>query len=95
MWQTDDGPQDVEGDTDAVLVENGRIVTVGNSGELSILALRHGLALEEANSEPQNLDGLDELLELPTSDDICTQVLNARNLYGDIARSVAATTADT
>lgn len=94
VWQTDDGPQEIEGDTDAVLVEGGRIVAAQDPDELAMLALRHGLILEEANGEPQNLDGLEELLELPTSDDICAQVLNAWNLFGDIARSVAGTLDD-
>jgi hypothetical protein len=94
VWQTEDGSQEMDGDTDAVLVEDGRIVAARDPGELSMLALRHGLILEEPNGEPQNLDGLEELLELPTSDDICAQVLNAWNLFGDIARSVAATLDD-
>lgn len=94
MWQTDDGSQEIDGDTDAVLVEDGRIVAARDPGELSMLALRHGLLLEEPNGEPQNLDGHEELLELPTSDDSCAQVLNTWNLFGDIARSVAATLDD-
>lgn len=94
VWQTDDGSQEIDGDTDALFVEDSRIVAARNPHELSMLALRHGLSLEEGHSEPQNLDGLEELLELPTSDDICAEVLNAWNLFGDIARSVAATLDD-
>lgn len=46
------------------------------------------------NDEPQNLDGLEWLLELPASDEICTELLNAWNLFNDIARSVGASLDD-
>jgi hypothetical protein len=58
------------------------------------VARRHGLNLEEDSEAPQNLDGLERLLELPASDEICSQILNAWNLYNDIARSVGATLDD-
>ena len=38
-----------------------------------------------------NLDGLKQLLELPSSEEVCTQLLEAWNLYGDIARNLDAT----
>lgn len=94
VWQTEDGTQEVEGDTDCVLVDNGRVVSVLTPEEFLTVARQHGLNLEEGSEAPQNLDGLERLLELPASDEICTQVLNAWNLYNDIARSVGATLDD-
>jgi hypothetical protein len=94
VWQTDDGTQTAEDDGDGVLVAGGRIVSARTPEEFSIIARRYGLDLDEDNSEPQNLDGLEQLLELPRSDDICSQILNAWNLFNDIARSVGATLDD-
>lgn len=94
VWQTDDGTQEVDGDTDCVLVDDDRIVSVRTPEEFSPIARQHGLSLEEDAGAPQNLDGLERLLELPASAEICTQVLNAWNLYNDIARSVGATLED-
>ncbi|MDQ0276593.1 hypothetical protein QO003_000896 [Arthrobacter silviterrae] len=91
VWQTDDATQEVEGDTDGVLVDNGRVVVVHAPEDFSVVAGRYGLRLEKDNDEVQNLDGLERLLDLPASDDICTQVLNAWNLLDDIARSVGRT----
>lgn len=50
--------------------------------------------MEGDNDETQNLDGLEQLLQLPASDDICSQLLNAWNLFGDIARRVNASLDD-
>jgi hypothetical protein len=94
VWQTEDAAQEVEGDTDCVLVDNGRIVSVLTPEEFLTVARRHGLNLEKGNEAPQALDGLERLLELPASDEICRQLLNAWNLYNDIARSVGATLDD-
>ncbi|MGL3806141.1 hypothetical protein ACSYDW_08600 [Paeniglutamicibacter sp. R2-26] len=88
VWQTDDGTQEVEGDTDGVLVDNDRVVVVRAPEEFSVVADQYGLSLEEDSGDVQKLDGLERLLELPTSDDLCAQVLNAWNLFDDIARSV-------
>ncbi|WP_345147738.1 hypothetical protein [Arthrobacter ginkgonis] len=68
--------------------------------DLLALAGRHGLELETAIDPecgidtPQDLDGLEALLELAVSDDTCAQLLNAWNLFADIARSVGATLDD-
>lgn len=91
VWQTDDGSQEVEGDSDGVLVDNGRVVVVRAAEEFSVVAGQYGLSLEEGNGDVQNLDGLAQLLELPISEVICAQVLNAWNLLDDIARSVGRT----
>jgi len=94
VWQTDDGSQETEGDSDGVLVNEDKIVSVRTPEAFSIIARQYGLDLDEDNSEPQNLDGLERLLELPISDDICSQILKAWNLFNDIARSVGATLDD-
>lgn len=58
------------------------------------MAARHGLALEDTESDLLHLDGLEQLLKLPASEEICSQLLNAWNLYGDIVRSLEATLDD-
>lgn len=88
VWQTDDGTGEDDGDTDRVLVDNGRIVCARTPTELETMAHRHGLILEEGNDDGQNLDELERLLELPASDETCAQLLNGWNLFNDIARSV-------
>jgi hypothetical protein len=93
VWQTDDESGD-EGDTDGVLVYKGQIVCARTQEDFSELARQHNLTLEPGNEEPQNLDGIEALLKLPASDDTCTQLLNAWNLLGDIARSVNASLDD-
>jgi hypothetical protein len=93
VWQTDDEAGD-EGDTDGVLVHRGRIVCARTQEDLSELARQHNLTLEAGSEEPQNLDGIEALLQLPASDDTCAQLLNAWNLLGDIARSVNASLDD-
>jgi hypothetical protein len=93
VWQTDDEAGD-EGDTDGVLVWNGQIVSAGTQEDFADLSRQHNLTLEARNEEPQNLDGIEDLLQLPASDDTCTQLLNAWNLLGDIARSVNASLDD-
>ena len=93
VWQTDDEAGD-EGDTDGVLVSNGQIVLARTHDDFADFARQHNLTLEVGNEEPQNLDGIEDLLQLPASDDTCTQLLNAWNLLGDIARSVNATLDD-
>lgn len=94
VWQTEGGTSEVEGDTDCVLVQDGRIVSVGTPAEFAMVAQQFGLKLEEGNEELQNLDELERLLELPVSDDICGKLLNAWNVFGDIARSVGASLED-
>lgn len=93
VWQTDDEAGH-EGDTDGVLVSKGKIVLAHTQKDFSELAKQHNVILEAGNEEPQNLDGIEELLTLPASDDICAQLLNAWNLLGDIARSVNASLDD-
>jgi hypothetical protein len=93
VWQTDDEAGD-EGDTDGVLVYNGQIVSARTQEDFADLARQHNLTLEAGNEEPQNLDGIEDLLQLPASDGTCTQLLNAWNLLGDIARSVNASLDD-
>jgi hypothetical protein len=93
VWHTDDEAAD-EGDTDGVLVHNGQILWASTQEELSELARQHNLTLQPGNEEPQNLDGIEGLLQLPASDDTCAQLLNAWNLLGDIARSVNASLED-
>lgn len=94
VWQSEDGPEETDEDTDCVLVESGRIVTARTPAELSTAASRLGLILEKDEGDRLNLDGLEELLELPISDEICAQILEAWNLFTDIARSVNATLDD-
>lgn len=48
----------------------------------------------QATANFRNLDGIEDLLQLPASDDTCTQLLNAWNLLDDIARSVKASLND-
>lgn len=90
VWQSDDGTGVADEDSDGVLVDNGRIVAVRTPAEFSVLSHHHDLTLEEDNGTLQNLDGLEELLELPLSDGICAQILDAWNLFNDISRSVGA-----
>lgn len=94
IWQTDDGMEVSGEDTDTVLVIDQRIATAPTAAALAELAVRHGLDFEDTEADRLNLDGLEQLLELPASEEICTQLLNAWNLYGDIARSLGATLAD-
>lgn len=94
VWQTEDGTSEVEGDTDCVLVRDGRIISVGTPAEFAAVAQQFDLKLEEGTDGIQNLDELERLLELPASDDICTKLLNAWNLFGDVARSVGASLDD-
>ncbi|WP_299169046.1 hypothetical protein [uncultured Arthrobacter sp.] len=94
VWQTEVGTGEVEGDTDSVLVQDGRIISVGSATEFAAVAQQFDLELEEGTEELQNLDELERLLELPVSDDICDKLLNAWNLFGDIARSVGASLED-
>jgi hypothetical protein len=94
IWQTDDGTQTSYEDTDTVLVLDRRVATALTAEALAELAARHGLAIEDDEDEPLDFDGLDHLLELPASEEICSQLLNAWNLYGDIARSLEATLHD-
>ncbi|MEX5258492.1 hypothetical protein [Kocuria arenosa] len=94
IWQTDDGTQTTYEDSDTVLVLDRRVVTALTAEALAELADRHGLALEDAEDQPLDLDGLDHLLELAASKEICSQLMNAWNLYGDIARSLEATLHD-
>jgi len=94
IWQSDDEPQE-EGDTDGVLVDDdGRIVWARTPGELTVLAARFGAELEEEPADLVTLDGLEKLLTLPVSDDICNQLITAWNLLGDVARSVGASLDD-
>lgn len=93
IWQTDD-EAGYEGDTDGVLVHRGKIVWARTLEDLLELAQQHNITLEAGNEEPQNLDRIEELLQLPTSDDTCAQLLKAWNLLGDIARSVNASLDD-
>ncbi len=94
VWQSDDETP-VEGDTDGVLIDDdGRIIWARTARELGELAERQGLTLEEGTAELVKLDGLEKLLTLPISDDICNQLINAWNLLGDIARSVGASLDD-
>jgi hypothetical protein len=72
----------------------GDVLTHTIPEEFLTVARRHGLNLEKGSEAPRNLDGLERLLELPASDEICRQLLNAWNLYIDIARSVGATLDD-
>lgn len=81
-------------DTDTVLVRDRQIATAPTSEGLTELAARHGLVLEESEGPLVDLDSLGQLLELPATEDICTQLLDAWNLYGDIARSVEASMED-
>jgi hypothetical protein len=87
VWQTDSGDA-VDADTDAVLVQDGKVAAAGSAGGLRALGVRHGITLEDDDDDPLELDGLGDLLELPPSDELCARLLNAWNLYGDIARSV-------
>ncbi|GEO97032.1 hypothetical protein [Kocuria turfanensis] len=41
------------------------------------LAIEHGLVLEGTEADRWNLDGLEQLLELPASEEICTRILHA------------------
>jgi hypothetical protein len=95
IWQSDDESESME-DTDGVVVDDGgRIVWARTPRELTELAEQYGLTLEDdAPSELMKLDGLEYLLKLPVSDDICNQLINAWNLLGDIARSVDASLDD-
>ena len=94
IWQTDDGMEASGEDTDTVLVIDQRIATAPTAAALAELAVRHGLDFEDTEADRLNLDGLEQLLELPASEEICAQLLNAWNLYGDIARSLGATLDD-
>lgn len=95
IWQTDDGTQVTDEDTDAVLVLDGKIVTASTTEDLTTVAARHGLELEDSDGSVQILDDVEKLLELPASEEICAQVLDVWNLFSDIARSVSATLDDT
>ena len=95
IWQTDDGTQVTEEDIDAVLVLDGRIVTAFTTEDLTTVAARHGLELKDSDGAVQVLDDVEELLELLASEEIRAQVLDAWNLFADIARSVSATLDDT
>ncbi|MHA7277730.1 hypothetical protein ACX80O_14590 [Arthrobacter sp. Hz1] len=88
VWQTDDGTGDRETDTDCVLVSNGKIVSGAVGEGVAMVAHRCGLILEQGDDEPLNLDGLEQLLDLPATDAICAQILNGWNLFNDIARSL-------
>lgn len=92
VWQTDDEAGDE--DTDGVLVHNGQIVWARTQEDFPELARQHNLTLDPGNEEFQNLDGIEDLLQLPASDDTCAQLLNAWNLLGDIACSVNASLDD-
>jgi transposase len=94
IWQTDDGTQTLGEDTDTILVLDGRIATALTFEDLAKLAARHGLVLEDFEGPQVDLDGLGQLLELLATEGICTQMSDAWNLYGDIARSVEATLGD-
>ncbi|ALE07105.1 hypothetical protein AL755_19225 [Arthrobacter sp. ERGS1:01] len=94
VWQSDDGTEAVEDDTDSVLVDHGKIVSVRTLEEFPVIAHRYGVVLDEDNADVQNLDGLEQLLELPISEETCAQILNAWNMFNDIARSVGATLDD-
>ncbi|OFI36759.1 hypothetical protein BIU82_11805 [Arthrobacter sp. SW1] len=94
IWQSEYESKD-ERDTDRVLVDDGgRIVWIRTPAELVELERQYGITLEEEVPELVVLDGLEELLALPVSDDICNQLINAWNLLGDIARSVGASLDD-
>lgn len=94
IWQSDDEPQSND-DTDGVLVDDdGRIVWARTPHELLGLAESYGLTLEDDSDLLVKLDRPDKLLTLPVSGDICTQLINAWNLLGDIARSVGASLDD-
>jgi len=95
IWQPDDGTQVTEEDIDAVLVLDGRIVTAFTTEDLTTVAARHGLELKDSDGAVQVLDDVEELLELLASEEIRAQVLDAWNLFADIARSVSATLDDT
>ncbi|MGQ1840153.1 hypothetical protein ACT4S2_17075 [Kocuria turfanensis] len=58
------------------------------------LEIEHGLVLEGTEADRWNPDGLEQPLELPAAEEICTQLLHAWHLYGDIARSPGATLED-
>lgn len=94
VWQTEVGTSEVEGDTDCVLVQDGRIISVSTAVEYAAVAQQFDLELEDGTEELHNLDELERLLELPVSDEICDKLLNAWNLFGDIARSVGASLED-
>jgi hypothetical protein len=73
-----------------VLVLDRRVLTAPTSKALADLAVRHDITLEDTVAEQLNLDGLEQVLKLPASDEICAQLLEAWNLYSDIARSLDA-----
>lgn len=67
----------------------GDVLTHTIPEEFLTVARRHGLNLEKGSEAPRNLDGLERLLELPASDEICRQLLNAWNLYIDLLAASA------
>ncbi|MCG2620734.1 hypothetical protein LVY72_02275 [Arthrobacter sp. I2-34] len=87
VWQIGDGEGPVD-QKDAVVVEQGTVASAGTAAELQALGLRLGISLEDDDDDLWELDGLEDLLELPPSEEICTRLLNAWNLYDDVARSV-------
>lgn len=52
------------------------------------LAARSGLVLKYTETDQLDLGGRKQLLKLPASEKTCTQLLEAGDLYGDIARSL-------
>lgn len=93
VWQTDDEAGD-EGDSDGVLLHKSQIVWARTQEDFLELARQSNITLEAGNEATQNLDGIEELLQLPASEDTCTHLLNAWNLLADIARSVNASLDD-
>jgi hypothetical protein len=87
VWQTGDGDGQAD-DMDSVIIEHGRVAAAGTAAGLQALSDRLGIDLEDADGDAWELDGLEELLGLPPTDEICARLLNAWNLYGDVARSV-------
>lgn len=84
IWQTEDNPE-TEYDDDCVLVDAGKIVWVRAAEDYQVVCSVYGLILEEGDGEVWNLDDVERLLELPASEEVCSQILNAWNLLGDIA----------
>jgi hypothetical protein len=87
LWQAGDGDGPGE-ELDSVITEHGKVAAAGTAAELHALGVRLGIDLEEDDGDVWELDGLEELLGLPPTEEICARLLTAWNLYDDIARSV-------
>lgn len=82
-------------DHDGVMAQDGRILSFSSDAALRRFAARHRISLEDEAPTLHDLDAVHTWVGEPRGDTIdCALLLNAWNLFADIARSLPGSGAD-